>query len=385
VPATPISERDDRLSRLRSRMAERGLDAMLLGSKGHWWTGRGAMRYLGDFHLWGHDAMILLPIEGDPAAAVTSPAVASMIARHGWIDDCRGDVLVVPAIAAATRDRGLERAHIGTYGWPWIVADGIARRVEEELPNARLEPADDVFEATRMVKSELEIEQNRALWELAQRCMERFVEVATAGVPQRELAAEAAREALAGGARDILLLMGDRSDLYGPPTDAPLRCDDKVRFHMEICGESGHWCELTVTLAYRSATEDERRLMASELRAYEAVRAAARPDATLAELTALFEQTLHEDGWELGGPTRHFDFHGQGHDVIEFPWFAAEQPWGGTRDTQLAAGTILSYHPRRDVDAEIGWYPGVSDNLLVTDRGGEWLSRDWSHDWREVA
>jgi Xaa-Pro aminopeptidase len=154
---------------------------------------------------------------------------------------------------------------------------------------------------------------------------------------------------------------------------------------MEICGESGHWCELTVTLAYREPTADERRLMASELRAYDAVRAAAKPGVTTQALTSLFEQTLLEDGWTLGAPTKHFDFHGQGYDTIEFPWFAAEQPWGGTYDGALEAGTVLSYHPRRDVDGEIGWYPGVSDNLVVTDDGAEWLSRDWSHEWREIA
>src|SRR3954451_17913085 len=266
-------------------MAERGLDAMLLGSKGHWWTGRGAMRYLGDFHLWGHDGMILVPLDGEPAAVVTSPAVAGMIARHGWIGDCAGDVYVVPAVADYVRSRGLERAAIGTYGWPTIVPEGIATGLREALPDARLEYADDVFEHARMVKSAFEIEQNRELWHLAQRCIERFVEVAEPGVPQRELGAEAAKVAYAAGARDVLLLMSDRADLYGPPTDAPLRCDDLVRFHMEICGESGHWCELTVTLAYRPLRDDERRLMASELRAYEEVRAAARPGVTLAALT----------------------------------------------------------------------------------------------------
>ena len=385
MTATPISERDDRLARLRAGMAERGLDAMLLGTKGHWWTGRGAMRWLGDFHLWGHDGMILVPLDGEPAAVVTSPAVAGMIARHGWIGDCAGDVFVVPATVDFVKARGLERATIGTYGWPSIVPEGIATGLREALPAARFELADRVFEETRMVKSSLEVEQNRELWDLAQRCMERFVEVHAAGVPQRELAAEAARVAYAAGARDVLLLMSDRAELYGPPTEAPLRCDDLVRFHMEICGESGHWCELTVTLAYREPTDDERRLLGSELRAHDAVREAAKPGVTTRALTALFEDTLREDGWTLGPPTRHFDFHGQGHDVIEFPWFAAEQPWGGTNDVELEAGTVLSYHPRRDVDGKIGWYPGVSDNLLVTDDGGEWLSRDWSHEWREIA
>ena len=115
------------------------------------------------------------------------------------------------------------------------------------------------------------------------------------------------------------------------------------------------------------------------------MRAAAGPGVRLADLATRFEETLVEDGWELGDATRHFDFHGQGMDVIELPWFAAEQPWGATGDRQLEPGTIVSYHPRRNVVPAVGWAPGISDNLLVTDEGAEWLSGDWSHEWREVT
>ena len=76
------------------------------------------------------------------------------------------------------------------------------------------------------------------------------------------------------------------------------------------------------------------------------MQAAARPGARLAQLADVFEGTLREDGWELGAPTQHFDFHGQGMDVIEYPWFAAEQPWGGSRDLPLEPGAVLSYHQR---------------------------------------
>ena len=48
--------------------------------KGHWWTGRGYVRYLSDFHLWGHDALIVFPVEGEPALVVSSYAVANMVA-----------------------------------------------------------------------------------------------------------------------------------------------------------------------------------------------------------------------------------------------------------------------------------------------------------------
>ncbi len=381
---TPLAERDARYERLRERMRAAGLDALVVGGKGHWWTGRGYVRYLSDFHLWGHDAMILFPLEGEPALSVSSHAVAALVASRGWITDAAGDVFVLPRILRALRARGLERARLGTVGTPFIISADLHRELVEQLPEAEIVAADELLDRTRVAKSELEIRQNRELWELAKRAMERFAEVLRPGPTQLELSAEAVKVALAGGARDILVLIGESTDRYGPPEAVPVQGDDVLRYHMEICGESGHWCELTLTFAFRPLADDEERLLETELRAYEAVCAAARPGARLAELAATFERVLAHDGWELGAPTQHFDFHGQGMDVIEYPWYAAEQPWGGSRDFELEPGAIISYHPRRNVVPAVPWSPGVSDNLLVTADGAEWLSGDWSHRWREV-
>ena len=110
--------------------------------------GRAAVRCAtsADFHLWGHDGMILVPLDGEPAAVVTSPAVAGMIARHGWIGDSARRRVRRARGRRFVRSRGLERAAIGTYGWPTIVPEGIAAGLRDALPDARLEPADDVFE-----------------------------------------------------------------------------------------------------------------------------------------------------------------------------------------------------------------------------------------------
>lgn len=385
MPEVPLSERDERLRRVRAEMAARGLDALLIGAKGHWWTGRGYLRYLADFHLWGHDALIVLPLEGDPSVSVTSPAVAALIARRGWIEDCRGDMLVLPTVLRTLRERGLRNASIGTVGTPWIIPAALARALVEELPHARIFAADDILNHVRMIKSPIEIEQNRAVWALAQSAVDRFQEVVAPGEEGRAVCSEAARVALAGGARDILMFVGDRPETYGPPDERPLRCDEIVRFHMEINGESGHWCELTTTLCFRPPSDLERSLVDTELRAYARLGDAAAPGVRLAKLAQLFEETLREDDWPLGTPPTHFDFHGQGQDVIELPWYAAEQPWGSTGDTELAAGMVLSYHPRRNIEREIGWYPGVSDSLLITEQGAEWLSVEWPHAWREVC
>lgn len=379
-----IAERDARFAAVRAAMAADGLDALIIGGKGHWWTGRGYIRYLTDFHFWGHDALILLPADGSPGIVVTSYAVADMVAARGWIDDAGGDVFLLPRLLGLVADRGLERSRIGTVGTPTIIAADLMRELTAALPHAHLVPADHILDGVRMTKSELEIRQNRELWTLARAAMERFAEIVQPGIPARELAAEATRVAMAGGARDALVLMGDRSDAYAPPTPDPLRMDDLVRFHMEPCGESGHWCELTLTLAFREVREDEEQLMAAELEAREVVRRAARPGVTLGELARSYDDALRAADYEFGATTTHFDFHGQGLDVIESPWFAAEQPWGSIGDAALTAGTILSYHPRRNVVPGVAWSTGMSDDLLITDSGSEWLSGDWDHSWRRV-
>ena len=69
--------------------------------------------------------------------------------------------------------------------------------------------------------------------------------------------------------------------------------------------------------------------------------------------------------------------------MIEDPCFAEDLPLAGLATEPLVSGTVLSYHPHRNVSADVSWAPGVSDSLLITDDGGEWLSADWRHSWRE--
>ena len=383
TPAT-LAERDRRFARVRAAMERAGLDALIVGGKGHAWTGRGYIRYLTDFHLWAHDALLIIPAAGEPALTVTSPSVAHLVADRGWVTDCDGDVLLVPRTLRVLADRGLERGRIGIVGTRWIIPARIADALREGLGGAELVASDDLLDDVRMAKSDLEVVQNREVWALAASAMTRFAEVARPGATQAEVAAEATRVALAGGARDILALVGEGDDAMGPPTAAPLRCDDILQYHMEICGPSGHWCELTITLAHRPPTGAEAKLFEDEMAARERVRAAARPGVRLAALGAVFEGTLAEAGWSLPGGSQKFAFHGQGQDAIERPLYVAGDDRDPGADADLPAGAIISYHPGRAVDPPVPWSPGISDNLLVGDDGAEWLSVDWDHAWQDL-
>lgn len=377
-----IAERDLRFSRLRAAMAAAGLDALLVAGKGHWWTGRGYFRYLTDFHLWGHDGLLLLPLEGEPVLTLSSAAVAERIARRGWVTDARGDVAVVPRMLEAIREKRLARGRIGLAGKRFILPAGSYEALLQGLPEATLSDADELIDRVRAVRSAFEIMQIRELWQLAKAAMTRFTTLVTAGADQLELCAEVTRSVYAAGARDILVFIGEAPDEVDIPRHIPLRCDDKLRFHLEICGPSGHWCEITVNCAFQPPSALEEKLMESELSAFAAICQAAKPGVHLAELTAIFEQQLLEDGWRLGAQQGiHFDVHGQGLDTIERPFYGTL----GIEDWPLEAGMTLSYHPRRTVIPAPRWSTGINEDILITEAGAERLGGGWEHRWRMMT
>ncbi|MCW5849481.1 MAG: aminopeptidase P family protein [Anaerolineae bacterium] len=376
-----LAERDLRYAKIRAAMEAQGFDALLIAGKGHWWTGRGYFRYLTDFHLWGHDALILFPLQNDPLLTITSYALAQRVRRTGWITDTRGDVYLIPNMVKAIQERGLGRARIGICGFQWVLPVGAFETLQQSLPGVEFVNADALLNDIRMVKSELEIQQIREHWTLSKACMERFVEIVGPGKTQRELAAECSRLALAGGVRDILVFISEDGSA-NTPQDEPLACTDIVTYHMEMSGESGHWSEITVNCCYREPSDVENRLLESELRAYHEIRQMAKPGARLSDMARTFERVLIEDGWELGPPTDHYDFHGQGMDTIETPWYAAEPTWGASQDRELVAGMVFSYHPRRVVSPQPQRTPGLNEDVLITANGIDRLAGDWDLRWR---
>jgi Xaa-Pro aminopeptidase len=366
-------------------MVQEDLDALVVAGKGHWWTGRGYLRYLTDFHLWGHDGLLVLPLEGEPGLTLTSPAVAAKIAARGWVSDAGGDVYLVGRTRDLLIERGLERGRIGLVGERAIMGAGVRDELVASMSDARCSRADELFDRVRAVKSVLELEQERELWALVLGAMDRFQQTVAAGVMANEIAAEITRPLWAAGARDILIFMGESPDDVGLPKPVALRCDGKTRFHLEVCGPSGHWCEVTINLAWTAPTRSEAQLMAAEIEAFERIRALARPGRRLSRLAAEFEATMREHGFTIEGTTDHFDFHGQGMDTIEYPWHAQRPPWGQSQDWELEAGMVFSYHPRRKLAGYDGWGTGLNEDIVITESGAERLSGGWDQSWRPMS
>lgn len=369
-----LDERDTRFKRLRESMQRENLDALVIAGKGHWWTGRGYYRYLTDFHLWAHDGAILFPLEGEPYLTLTSGAVAGRIGKRGWITDVAGDPEITVKIVRKMKERGLARGRVGVCGYEYIMPAQAYACLIGSLPDVEFVKADHVIDRVRAVKSPLEIQQQRELWSLAKAAMARFVEVLAPGKTEWELAAEASKVILAGGGRDILVFLGG-----SPPEDKPVNLDGILGYHMEVTGPSGHWCELTVTLAFRDPTKLELRLMDTELRAYEEIRKQAVPGVRLSALTDTLERVYLEDGWQLAEKqSPHHDLHGEGMDTIEWPLYGIlDTRW----DAALEAGMTFSYHPRRNVLPDVR-ATGINENIVITPVGAERLSEPWDLRWR---
>jgi Xaa-Pro aminopeptidase len=135
-----------------------------------------------------------------------------------------------------------------------------------------------------------------------------------------------------------------------------------------------------VVCAFKEPTDLEQKLMDSELRALDEVRARAKPGTTLTDLEETFIGVILEDGWKLGEPAWHFSFHGQGMDGIEWPFYTPMNV--GNEDTSLEAGMVFSYHPHRTTVPTAGHPPKIFDAFVITDDGAKTLSTDWDFRWR---
>jgi Xaa-Pro aminopeptidase len=373
-----FAERDMRFRRIRQAMEVHTMDALVVaGRESNCDIGRGYFRYFTDYHLWGHDGLILIPLESEPVVTVPGPRLAERIGRLGWVTDVHSDPDLAPAIVDAMKEKGLTRGRVGIVGWRFILPVGTYKILTNGLPDVEFVNADSVMDRVRMVKSPLEILQNRELWEVAKAGLEHFVEALEPGKTQVELASEVLRALAAGGCRDTLIWI----DGSLPPKDVPVTLDDVVACHVETPGESGHWCEPTVTCAFRDPTARELRLMDSELQAYEEVRRIAKPGVRVSEMAKTFERVLLDNGWTFASEQPlHNDLHGQGLDPVEWPVYGTSVQ----QDMVIEEGMVFNYHPRRVVHPLVR-HIGINDNFVINADGAERLSGDWDLRWRRMG
>ena len=209
-PAFPVAEFHARLAALRTLMAARNVDLLVIDQFEH-------MVYFG-----GHlptAAMyqaLLVPLSGEPVAVIRA-LDAPVFHETSWLSDCVaiGDSdnplkIVADTIVA----RGYGASVIGIERDSNFMTINRAAELAGLLPDARMADFSQVMWEMRQVKSPLELACLQVAAEICDRATAAGFEAAAAGVNEREVIAAITTEALRRGAdntRLVLMASGPRS------------------------------------------------------------------------------------------------------------------------------------------------------------------------------
>jgi Xaa-Pro aminopeptidase len=399
----PRAEFDERRTRLRERIAERGLDGVLVvarGANGADWGGD--IVYLTNHYspfpqipdrppAWsgrGHGGLVM-PADSDGTLVVEIPDWRDDLVR---IDDVRYKLDLWAGIAEALSDRGLGSAKIGLIGresLPYVAVD----RIKQALPDIEFEWADDIIEDMRLRKSEAEIVLMRESVRVGSEMVEAFVTAAVPGATEADCVLAALNKGIPQGAfpLDIPVASGPNVDHFQwdrmPSWDWKRKLEPGDMIHPDMYGTvHGYFYDMVrTTVAGRKVTDAQREVLQASVDVVEHVVAAMRPGVSCEALFHVGAEWLTENGFDAPGAETAGDvaylgqsFPSFGHSMgltWEHPWLMPGEK------TELEPGMVFA------VEAEVG-RPGAGTgafehNVLITEDGHEVLTKSLKNVWWE--
>ncbi|TGD90347.1 aminopeptidase P family protein [Mycolicibacterium sp. CH28] len=333
------SQRRDRLA---ARLADDGLDAMLVSDLVN-------VRYLSGFT--GSNAALLVFSGDTPAVLATDARYRTQAARQApdletVIERACGRHLVSRAVADGARRLGFESHVVTVDGF-----DGLARELDEH-PGAELVRASGVVEALREVKDAGEVALLRLACEAADAALGELVNGGglrpgrTERAVGRELEALMLQHGADGPSFETIVAAGANSAVpHHRPTDAVLAAGDFVKIDFGAL-VGGYHSDMTRTFVLGAVSDWQREIYELVATAQRAGREALAVGATLSAVDGAARQVIVDAGY--GDYFGHGLGHGVGLQIHEAP---------GINST--AAGTLLA-----------GSVVTVEPGVYLPDRGG---------------
>ena len=397
------AEYAERRTRLRAAASERGLDGVLVVSRGANGADWGAdIVYLTNHYSafpqipdrpgkWsgrGH-AGLVMPAGEDGTLVVEIPDWREDLVQ---IADVQVSLDLWAGLAQALERRGLGAAHIGLIGresLPYIAVD----RIREVLPNVRFSWADDLIEELRRIKSPAEIDLVREATRVGSEMLESFMQAAVPGATEADCVLAALQRGLPQGAfpLDIPVVSGANVDHFQwdrmPSWNwtRPLAPGDMI--HPDMYGTvNGYFYDMVrTTVAGRQATDAQREVLGASVAVVEHIVEAMRPGVSCGDLFDRGSAWLIDQGFQPPGAA---DAQGVAMLGQAYPSFghslglAWENPSIVPGEAALLeAGMVMA------VEAQVG-RPGsgtgaFEHNVLVTPDGVEVLTTHVQNVWWE--
>lgn len=321
-PMLTLAERDRRWRGLRDIMRRCGIDAIIVGS----FQGRERLEsYLIDDFL---DAVVVLPLEGEPTVLAFSTSRVSRIyesKRRGfepWVEDIRigaGGAKV----AAILAEKRLDRGKIGVVGFgptapgemEGLLPFCFHKNLTGSLPLATIEDFTRDFTDFLLVKSEEELKLLRFAAHVSEKAAAAMASAARPGVSEAVVYAEIMREIHRWGCTTrypFLSLQSGRDNIsWGAPrwtlrAEPPriLERGDVVQAEIHTTYGSQE-CQVQMCVALDPIDRDLQLCERVASEAYEAGVKAVVPGATLAEVVHAMEEPLRRSGCWSKTPLLH--------------------------------------------------------------------------------
>ena len=379
-PAVTWPRDETKLERVRTLMAEEGLDALVVRAPDN-------VVYLTNFWcMKGYEAVVF-PREGEPVL-VCLEASAEDAERTAWTTDVRflrgyADDDPRPPLARTTELAAAAARDFGTIGLELSLGTQASDRMVGEPTTfthdwfhafgTEVADATPLLARARSIKTAQELERMRLANEIAAAAMDHCRQLLRPGMKESEAGAMwngFVHGAGTGWEGKVELALGFSLVWSGPGIktftatgDLPVAEDEPTLFEIWVCAD-GYWCDHTKNLCPGQLRSEYVELEAALLAVYERALAHCRPGASLAELDRLVREGIAEAGYP--GQPSHPIAHGVGARAHEPPY--AHQAGGG----ELAEGMVLAIEP--GCYWEGGGGLRVEDNFLITSGGAEKLS-----------
>jgi Xaa-Pro aminopeptidase len=379
----------ERQDRARAAAAERGLDGIVVWSRGGGPVDMSAdvvylanhysqQPYMADHAGIGRarsHGVLVLPVAGPSILVIDVPWWRPDLAVA---DEVRTGNDVIAKAADAMRSAGLDGRRVGLVGASHMTAAAYLGFVEA-LPSVDLVRVDDLIERLRIYKSPAEVVAMRAAIALGDEAVKAAMDAAVVGATEADCAAQAAAVvARAGGVLyDAACASGAQAHYFTwarMPSSSLRPLERGDMFHMDCYGAlAGYFWDFGRTrVAGDDPTDQQRDLVEASIDVVDAVCAAVRPGVTASQVYAVGERAMAESPVIAAIPVEAADTEGfpaVGHG-IGLGW---EAPWLTPADqTMLVPGMTIAVETLIGHRTLGGGF--FEENGVVTETGFEVLT-----------
>ena len=377
-PIPPEGESLRRLKNVRKQMEKRGFDALIIysGPGSLRFGQRGHVMYMSNYEPYFGDTMMVLPQDEKSGALLEIDEAAHFASDCTWVEEIELSENHVDTAREYLRKIGLNKPKIGIVG-EYSMSPSLYACFQKEEAFSQVEPASDIIENERIVKSDWELQCIREASRIAKKGIEAAARFARPGILDLEITAEIER---------VCRLAG--SEFFPHYTMVSSGPDLKYQSWWWKCGQrrlqqgdmflldfgtmyAGYCCDISRPFIVGQPSQIQKDAFEVLKQAQEAGRKAAREGALASDVDKAVRRVYREnwpaeESWGGG--------HGVGLEVHEWPFIGYHNIThdNAYRDTRLRANTVISLEPTIGIP-NVGDFQ-LEDEFVVTKTGAERLN-----------